>query len=175
MRSSPSVRRLTGQISSATTQHQYIFKNSSPWYHPLNHYYRTIRVSQSPPTIAKKLAGGQNGIPGMVNLGICRPFSNSWASTLHMVSKKDGSWRPCGHYRALNTIIKPDRYPIPHIHDFNSQLVNKNIFSKIALVRDYHNIPMTAEEIPITAIVTPFGLFEFVHFSFGFRNDQQSF
>ena len=52
---------------------------------------------------------------------VCR--SNSpWASPLHLVPKKDGSFRPCGNYRRLNTITTPDRYPLPNIQDFSNKL-----------------------------------------------------
>ena len=111
----------------------------------------------------------------MEQLGIVRRSDSPWASLLHVVPKADGSWRPCGDYRRLNIITTDDRYPLPHIQDFNSRLSGSSIFSVVDLVKEFHQIPMAPEDVPKTVIITPFGLLKFLRMPFGLKNAAQAF
>jgi hypothetical protein len=92
-----------------------------------------------------------------------------------MVPKPNGSWRPCGDYRRLNAATTPDKYPLPNLQDLSNFLHGSTIFSKIDLEKGYHQIPMQKSDIPKTAIITPFGLFEFLYMPFGLSNAAQTF
>ena len=123
----------------------------------------------------EKLAAAKAEFEEMERLGIVRRSSSSWSSPLHMVKKSNGTWRPCGDFRRLNDITVDDKYPLPHIQDLNANLQGKTIFSKLDLVRGYHQIPVAKHDVPKTAVVTPFGLYEFVCMPFGLKNAAQAF
>ena len=90
-------------------------------------------------------------------------------------AKPGGVWCPCGDFRRLNNVTIDDRYPLPHTQDFNMNLAGMVIFSKINLFHGYHQIPMTPNDIPKTAVITPFGLWEFLCMPFCLKNAAQSF
>jgi Reverse transcriptase (RNA-dependent DNA polymerase)/RNase H-like domain found in reverse transcriptase len=92
-----------------------------------------------------------------------------------MVPKKDGSWRPCGDYRQLNAAMVPDQYLVPNIGDMSAKLAGCSVFTKLDLRKGYYQIPVAEEDMQKTAVITPFGLWEFQRMPFGLRNKGQSF
>lgn len=130
------------------------------------------RARKLPPL---KLTQAKEEFDAMIQRGICRPSKSSWASPLHLVRKSDGTWRPCGDYRSLNAKTIPDKYPVRRIQDFASNLFGKTVFTTIDLRKAYHQIPLNPADIEKTAIITPFGLFEFTVMTFGLRNAAQTF
>ncbi len=107
--------------------------------------------------------------------GIIQRSTSPWASPLHMVPKKDGTWRPCGDFRRLNLVTEPDVYPLPNMLDFADRLSGCRVFSKIDLRKGYWQVPVRPEDRQKTAVITPFGLFEFLRMPFGLRNAGSSF
>ena len=146
------------------------------------HGVQHCTVTAGRPTFAKarrlspaKLAAAKKEFNNLLQLGIIQPSSSAWASPLHMFPKKSGAWRLCGNYRTLNDITTPDRYSIPHIQDFGASLHGATVFSKVDLVRDFNQVPVHQEDIPKTAIITLFGLYEYLKMPYGLRNDAQTF
>ena len=112
----------------------------------------------------QKLSAAKASFAEMERMGICTKASSPWASPLHMVSKSDGSWRPCGDYRRLNLITEPDHYPMPNIIDITNNIGKSRVFSKLDLLKGYFQVPVHPPDVPETAIVTPFGNYVF-HYS----------
>jgi hypothetical protein len=176
-----SLSNLSQQTRELLSEFPSVIGDGSATPKPLHGVQHTIETTGRP-VFAKsrrldpdKLRSAESEFRTLEGLGIVRRSDSPWASPLHMVAKTDGSWRPCGDYRRLNTATVDDRYPLPSLQDFTANLAGCRYFSCIDLVKGYHQVPMAAEDIPKTAIITPFGLFEYVFMPFGLKNAAQTF
>ena len=111
----------------------------------------------------------------LLRQGVLRPSKSNFSSALHVVPKKNGDIRPYGDYRALNSQTILDRYSITNIQDLTAHLGGTKIFSRLDLVKAFHQIPIHPDHIHKPAITTPFGLYEFTKLPDGLKNAAQSF
>jgi hypothetical protein len=110
------------------------------------------------------------------NLKLQKRISNFWNSpALFTIQNHHGpplcTWFPKkmdpGNLVAIIAISiwcqpQTSRYPSTNMQDLSNGLHGCNIFSKLDLVQGYHQIPVAAADIPKTAIITPFALFEYL-------------
>ncbi len=83
------------------------------------------------------------------------------------VPRKDGSHQMCAYYRVLNEVTIKNKYPLPRIDDLFDQLRGACVFSKIDLRSRYHQLKIQECDIPKTAFVSRYGLYEYTVMSFG--------
>ena len=123
----------------------------------------------------EKLAVAKAELEKLVDLGIAYRGKSEWSSPLLVTTKPCGGWRVCGDYRRLNALTEIDQYPVRTLQDFTAELQGKKYFSKIDLMKGYHQIPVADDDIRKTAVITPFGLFIFPRTPFGLKNAGQDF
>ena len=111
----------------------------------------------------------------LMRRGCIRPSTSPWGAALVFVRKKDGSLRCCQDSRALNKCTVKDAFPLPRTQDCLDAVAGARIFSTMDITSAYSQIPIREQDIPKTAFVTKYGLYEHVTMPFGLCNAPMTF
>jgi hypothetical protein len=128
----------------------------------------TTPIYKTPYSMATpELAKLKEHIKELLEKGFIRPSSSPWGAPMIFVSKKDGTQRLCVDYHDLNEVTIKNKYPLPRIDDLFDQLRGACVFSKIDLWSGYHQLKIRECDIPKTAFISMYGLYEYTVMSFG--------
>jgi hypothetical protein len=130
----------------------------------------TAPISKAPYKMSREeLTELKIQLKDLLDKGFICPSSSPWGCPALFVSKKDKCLCLCVDYRPLNAVTIKNKYPLPRIDILFDQLAGAQVFSKIDLRSDYHQIKIR-EDIPKTAFSTRYGLYEYLVMSFGLTN-----
>ena len=129
--------------------------------HPIKHMPRRMNPG-------KELQVRQH-VEQMLANGIIEEANSPWSAPVVMARKKDGSWRFCVDYRALNAVMKKESYPLPQIDDTLDALGfgGGKIFSSLDVASGYWHIPIENVDKEKTAFTTNAGTYQFCVVPFG--------
>ncbi|XP_072174277.1 uncharacterized protein [Diadema setosum] len=111
----------------------------------------------------------------MMTLGVIEHSTSPYASPIVLVKKKDGTNRFCCDFRKLNAATIIDSEPIPDQEEIFAKLAGDRYFTKIDLTKGYWQVPLTERAKPLTAFITPDGLYQFMTMPFGLVNAPATF
>ena len=102
---------------------------------------------------------------------IC-PSNSSSASPLFLVLKSDAAVLPrwVNDYHVLNSNMVLDSYPLPHVDDILADCAKGRIWSHLDMTNSFFQTQVHPDDVHLTAVTTPFGLYEWTAMPQGLKN-----
>jgi hypothetical protein len=107
--------------------------------------------------------------------GYIKPSKSPYGAPVLLVHKKDGTFRMCVDYKALNKAMMKNQYPLLRIDDFFDCLSGAKVFSRIDLRSGYYQIRIAEGDEEKIAYRTRYGSYEFMVMPFGLTNAPTTF
>ena len=112
----------------------------------------------------------------MLEAGAIHPSQSPWCNAMVLVQKKDGTLHFCVDFRHLNTWMKKDSYPLPHIQEALESMVGLAHFSSMDFKSGFWQIKMALESQQYMAfMVGNLRFYEFTRMPFGLCNMPATF
>jgi hypothetical protein len=127
------------------------------------------------PLSVQQLREQTKQVEGLLKRGLIRESSSPWGAPVLFVAKKNGEWRMCIDYRALNAQTIKNAYPLPRIQECIDKLGNAKKLSSFDLLSGYWQLRMAKKDIQKTAFNTRYGKYEFLVMPFGLTNAPATF
>ena len=178
---SPDVR---GKLKELVDEFKDVFPDTLPKGRPpkrdIVHEIRTEEGAKPPSRPPYRLGPAEQDemeeqVKDLLAQGFIRPSASPYGAPILFVPKKDGRWRMCIDYRALNKQTIKDQFPLPRIDSLLERLGQATVFTKLDLASGYHQIAMEETSVQKTAFRTNFGHFEFLVMPFGLCNAPGTF
>jgi hypothetical protein len=107
-----------------------------------------------------------------LDAGRIRPSSSAHASPAFLIPKADKSVLPrwVNDYRALNANTVIDAHPLLRVDDILADCAKGKIWSKLDMTNSFFQTRVHPDDVHLTAVTTPFGLYEWLAMPMGLRN-----
>jgi hypothetical protein len=124
------------------------------------------------PCPQKHLVAWQTLLDQHVEAGRLRRSTRQYASPSLIIPKKDPTALPrwvCD-YRTLNSLTVRDRSPLPNVDKLIQLVATGKVFSILNQTNAFFQMRMREADIPLTAVKTPWGLYEWRVMPMGLTN-----
>lgn len=107
-----------------------------------------------------------------LDAGRIRPSNSAHASPAFIVPKADPVVLPrwVNDYRALNSNTVTDSHPLPCVDDILADCAKGKIWSKMDMTNSFFQTRVHPDDVHLTAVTTPLGLYEWLAMPMGLRN-----